>query len=80
MVTPRFFVFLCTPDLLGAGQCCCSDNLPSHCQGRSVQEQRRSWFIDGQCYFNVHQHTLHYDYGKGMYNHLIFVIYNKVQF
>ena len=76
MVKPRcpFSVFLFTPDLLGAGQCCCGDNLPSHCQGRSVQEQRRSWFTDGQCYFNVYQHPVHHDHGKGMYNnHLIFM-------
>jgi len=67
-----FCVFL--SDLLGARQCCCGDNLPSHCQRRPVQEQRRSWFTDGQRYFNVYQHCLYHDYGKGKYNQLIILI------
>ena len=55
-------------DLLGPCQCRSSDNLPSHCKRRSVQKQRRSRSSDGECHFNIHQHPLYYDNGKGMFN------------
>lgn len=60
------FVPVVFTDLPGAWQCRSSDNLPCDCKRRSVQKQRRSRSSDGECHFNIHQHPLYYDHGKGV--------------
>lgn len=57
-------------DMPGTRKCSRSHNLPSHCQRRSVQRKRRSRNGYGECDFNIYQHMLYHDHGKGLfYNH-----------